>query len=134
MYDAVKYALNKAVPVIVFNAGLDYATSLGLTRVLQNDIEAGIELGQELSKRNYSRPLVVQIASFDQRASDRRIIGLQKSLGAVPDILKISERRNNTVTPEQHVRETFLSKQQQYDSVISIGGAVSSISIAIPPL
>lgn len=115
----------------MFNSGLDYAKKLGLTRVLQDDIEAGIMLGQELYNANFSKPLTVQLSSLDDDTSKRRRLGIQQAIGHEPELLKISEVSNvsATNTPAQFVRDAFLSNPGAYDSIISLGGSVGLFSL-----
>lgn len=119
--------MSKNVPVIVFNSGLDYARKLGLTRVLQDDVEAGNLLGKELYNAKFSRPLAVQLSSLDDGTSERRRLGIQQAIGQAPGLLKIFEASNVTAvsTPAQFVRDAFLSNPVAYDSIISLGGSVS---------
>lgn len=110
----------------MFNSGLDYARKLGLTRVLQDDIEAGNMLGEELYKANFSKPLTVQLSSLDDDTSERRRLGIQQAIGHDPALLKVFEASNVSAmnTPVQFVRDAFLSNPGAYDSIISLGGSV----------
>ncbi|EPB87482.1 RGC/RGC protein kinase [Mucor circinelloides 1006PhL] len=125
VFEAIQYAVSKNVPVIVFNSGLDYARKLGLTRVLQDDVEAGNLLGKELYNAKFSRPLAVQLSSLDDGTSERRRLGIQQAIGQAPGLLKIFEASNVTAvsTPAQFVRDAFLSNPVAYDSIISLGGS-----------
>ncbi|KAL9558812.1 hypothetical protein MBANPS3_000712 [Mucor bainieri] len=125
VFKAIQYAISKHVPVIVFNAGLDYALQLGLTRVLQDDVEAGNLLGEELYNAKFSRPLAVQLSSLDSGTSERRRLGIQQAIGRAPALLEIYQDANITAvsTPAQFVRDAFLSNPGAYDSIVSLGGS-----------
>ncbi|KAI8644223.1 hypothetical protein BD408DRAFT_401184 [Parasitella parasitica] len=126
VFQAVEYAVAKNIPVIVFNTGLDYARQLGLTRVLQDDVEAGNMLGEELYNANFSKPLAVQLSSLDDYTSKRRRLGIEQAIGYSPTVLKIYEASNMSAVnrPVQLVRDAFLSNAGAYDSIISLGGSL----------
>lgn len=113
----------------MFNAGLDYALQLGLTRVLQDDVEAGNLLGEQLYNAHFSKPLAVQLSSLDNGTSERRRWGIQQAIGHAPALLNIYQDSNVTAasTPAQFVRDAFLSNPGAYDSIVSLGGSVSGI-------
>lgn len=125
MLGAIQYALDKQVPVIVFNSGLEYAKTLGLTRVLQDDMEAGMMIGENLSHGNFTRPLAVQIASFDERVSEHRRLGIQNALGNKPELLDLVESTNGSTTLDKVVQDLFLQSPGKFDSIVSLGGSVS---------
>lgn len=129
-YEAVRYAIEKKVPVIVFNSGLKYANMLGLTSVLQNNYEAGIMLGENIVKANGSKPLAVKLASMEDAMISSRLQGIiQALLGVVPEILEIPDTlANDTFAPNQKIIDTFISGD--YDSIISMGGSVSNCTMS----
>lgn len=111
------------MPVIVFNSGLEFAAEIGLNRVLQNDTEAGMILGQELRLRNYSNPLAVQLtSSIDNVVYNLRMNGISDALG-VEGIQRLALwNYNNTNQAIEQVESALL--EGNYDSVISLGGTV----------
>lgn len=125
MLGAIQYALDKKVPVIVFNSGLEYAKTLGLTRVLQDDMEAGLMIGENLAHGNFTRPLAVQLDSFDKRASEYRRLGIQNAIGRKPVLLDLVESGNPSTTLDRLVRDVFLQSPGAFDSIVSLGGSVS---------
>lgn len=127
-YEAVQYAIEKKVPVIVFNSGLKYANMLGLTSVLQNNYEAGLMLGENMVKANASKPLAVKLSTMEDSMNSLRLKGIiQSMLGVVPAILEIPDSlANGSSAPNQNIIDTFISGD--YDSIISMGGSVSKFS------
>ncbi|KAG2235247.1 hypothetical protein INT48_004714 [Thamnidium elegans] len=124
VFEAIQYANSKRVPIIVFNSGLEYAKSLGLARVMQDDVEAGLLIGQSIENVNFSRPLVVHLSNMDHKTINLRINGIQKAmLGKKLGVLNITETlTNSTFTPVQLISDTF--KNGLYDSIISLGGSM----------
>lgn len=128
VFEAAKYALEKNIPVMVFNTGLNYARELGLSRVLQEDDEAVSLLAHELKDRGYSKPLVLQLADLDDRAFEARFASLRSVFGEAPVLLPLIDY-NNTAQPMVRVRDTFLSNKT-FDCIISLGGSVSLVRIS----
>ncbi|KAI8997001.1 hypothetical protein BDB01DRAFT_13819 [Pilobolus umbonatus] len=124
VYEAVQYALKRKIPVIVFNSGSEYAQSLGLTRVLQDNYEAGVMIGTELSKRNILQPLIVQMDSLDKMTAENRIRGIKSAINSSPTILKLSEPFNNSsITMTKMITDHFYLNANMFDSIISLGGS-----------
>lgn len=123
VFEGAQYALDHNIPVLVFNTGLDYARRLGLTRVLQDDHEAGTMLGRELRSRGYTRPLVIQLTGLDNKAFIDRLESFSNAMQAKPVLLELREY-NNTAQPLVKVRDTFLTNGT-FDSVVSLGGSVN---------
>lgn len=125
VFEAIQYAHSKHVPVIVFNSGLDYAKNLGLARVMQDDFEAGLLLGQQIQLQNFSRPLAVHLSNMGKNTVNLRINGIQKAiLGNEIGVLNLTETlTNSTFTPTRLITDKF--KNGYYDSIISLGGSVS---------
>ncbi|KAI8391178.1 uncharacterized protein BYT42DRAFT_602084 [Radiomyces spectabilis] len=124
VFEAVEYALRKNVPVIVFNTGLEYAQRLGLTRVLQDDAEAGQKLASELVRRGYNRPLVIRLATLDQKTFESRMNGIRAVMRSEPDVLSLP-LFNNTLQPIMQIKQA-VSSNNTYDSVVSLGGSVAA--------
>lgn len=125
-FEAIQYALSKKVPLIVFNSGLQYAQQLGLARVLQDDQEAGLMLGEKIyANGKFTKLLVVQLANMEEGISYLRMKGITSAIGReAAGVLKIADNTvNSTFNPAHLVSETFL--KGAYDSVISLGGSVS---------
>ena len=123
IYDAVKEATKTGIPIIVFNTGMEYAQKLGLMRVLQSDRESAEMMANELKRRNYTRPLAVQITSsgnLDERTFSNRANGITQYLGQPIDILSVTNDFEKAVND---VENTFSSGS--YDSIISLGGLVT---------
>ncbi|KAI8146513.1 hypothetical protein BJV82DRAFT_710612 [Fennellomyces sp. T-0311] len=124
IFEATQYALDSNIPVLVFNTGLQYAQRLGLTRILQDDHEAATMLGQELRKRGYSKPLVIQLSGLDNQTFENRFAGLRDAIDGEPALLPLHDY-NNTAQPLVKVRDTFLSNGT-FDSVVSLGGSIGA--------
>lgn len=122
VYEGAQYALDHNIPVLVFNTGLDYARKLGLTRILQDDHEAGTMLGRELRSRGYSKPLVIQLTALDNKAFATRLESFTNAVQSRPTLLELQEY-NNTAQPMIKVRDTFLTNGT-FDSIVSLGGSV----------
>lgn len=125
VYQAVEHAMSKNVPVIVFNSGLQYAQQLGLTRVMQDDVEAGNMLARALHNRNYSRPLCIHISSqndLDQPVIDNRVQGITSVFGATPTMMTVY-KNDNQQQAINTIRQSL--KSNEFDSVIAMGGTVS---------
>lgn len=131
VYKSIQYAISKNVPVIVFNSGLEYAKTLGLTRVMQDDFEAGLLIGQHILKGNFTKPLAVQFSSMEKESSTQRLNGFQQAMSRKEmDVLKITDNvTNSTFTPAQLIADTF--RNGKYDSIVSLGGSVSSSSFSL---
>ncbi|KAG0191348.1 hypothetical protein DFQ28_000361 [Apophysomyces sp. BC1034] len=121
---AIHYALQKNVPIIVFNTGLEYAQQLGLTRVLQDDEEAGLILGQELKRRGYSRPLAVQFPGLDDSSCRQRLMGIRRVIQNDPFVLSLSDY-GTFAQPVAEIRNYFIANSS-FDSLISLGGSITS--------
>lgn len=120
-YEAVKYAVQMKIPVIVFNSGLKYANRLGLTSVLQNNFDAGVMLGENMVKANVTKPLAIKLNTMEDGASNLRLQGITQSMmGIVPGILEISD--NSSYAPTKSIVDTYINGG--YDSIISLGGSV----------
>ncbi|KAF7727728.1 hypothetical protein EC973_007187 [Apophysomyces ossiformis] len=124
LLDAIHYALAKNVPIIVFNTGLDYAKALGLTRVLQDDEEAGLMLGQELRRRGYTRPLAVQFPGLDNASCQLRLSGIRRVIQNEPSVLSLSDY-GTFAQPVAEIRDYFLANSS-FDSLVSLGGSITS--------
>ncbi|ORY98558.1 hypothetical protein BCR43DRAFT_543258 [Syncephalastrum racemosum] len=122
VFEAAKYALEKNIPVMVFNTGLNYAKELGLSRVLQEDDEAVTLLAHQLKARGYYKPLVLQLADLDDRAFEARYNSLRGVFGEAPVLLPLIDY-NNTAQPMVRVRDTFLANKT-YDCIVSLGGSI----------
>ncbi|KAI9470490.1 MAG: periplasmic binding protein domain-containing protein [Benjaminiella poitrasii] len=120
--EAIEYAMSKNIPVLVFNAGRIHAQKLGLTRVLQNNQQTGQFIARELHRRGYGRPLVVQISSFDDTTFDGRYIGISQVLGFTPQLLAATDYNNTKQSVAQVT--AHLKENQDFDSIISLGGSV----------
>lgn len=126
VYQAVQYAMSKNVPVIVFNSGLRYAQQLGLTRVMQDDYEAGRMLALELYNRHYSQPLCVHVSTqndLDLPVINYRIEGITSVFNSTPTLMR-AYKNDNRDEAIQKIRQALQSNQ--YDSIIAMGGAVSN--------
>ncbi|KAI8092857.1 uncharacterized protein BX664DRAFT_96027 [Halteromyces radiatus] len=120
VFEAAQYALERNVPMLVFNVGQDYASQLGLTRVLQDNIKGGEMLGKELFQRGYTRPLVIQFSQANDTACKERVTGIQSVMidwTSSPVIFK----DNSTLNPASEITRLF--NQGDYDSIISLSGA-----------
>lgn len=125
VYQAVEHAMSKNVPVIVFNSGLQYAQQLGLTRVMQDDVEAGHMLARALYNRNYTRPLCVHISSqndLDQPVIDNRVQGITSVFGSTPTMMTVY-KNDNQQQALNTIRQSLMSNE--FDSIIAMGGTVS---------
>ena len=122
VFETIKEAVEDGMHVIVFNTGLEYAKQLGLTRVLQPDNKSSEMLAQELKRRNYSRPLAVQITSsnspLDDNTFNARADGLSTLLNHTIDVISVKEADPSTVVSKALLKGN-------YDSVVSLGGMVS---------
>ncbi|KAI8968049.1 hypothetical protein BDF20DRAFT_205332 [Mycotypha africana] len=119
--EAVKYAISKNIPVLVYSAGLEYAEQLGLTRILLRNRDSGYEIARELLRRGYTNPLVIQISTIDDVTFGSRLLGIGDVFGKQPDLLVISDE-NDTIQSINTLTD-HLIKNTQYDSVISLGGS-----------
>jgi DNA-binding LacI/PurR family transcriptional regulator len=124
VYHSIKKAVQANIPVIVFNSGLKYAESLGLTRILQNDEHAGSIMGEELKKRNCSKPLLVKMSSLEKATSEERILGLSHILGDPLSFIEIKET-DNLASQINAVKNAVLASKESFDSIISLGGSVT---------
>lgn len=122
VFEAAQYARERQVPMIVFNVGQEYASQLGLTRVLQDDQKGGEILGQALSQRGYARPLIVQFAQSNDTACKDRVAGLHRTMAVASKPIMLQDN-NSTVNPANEI--TRMYQQGDYDSIISLSGAVS---------
>jgi DNA-binding LacI/PurR family transcriptional regulator len=114
--------MSKNIPVIVFNAGLEYAEQLGLTRVLMKNRETGSYVGNELLRRGFKYPLIIQTSHFKDTSFNNRYQGITDALGYRPSLFNI-EDYNNTARSIAQVRDLYLNSTQ-YDSIVSLGGVV----------
>lgn len=121
VFDAAKYALNKNIPMIVFNTGKDYATQLGLTRVLIDDKNGGELLGQQLYDKGFRSPLIFQSSNPEDMASKERLLGIQNTMKifTTPIFIKLN---NNTIDPATEIKQLF--QKGNHDSIISLSGSV----------
>ncbi|KAI7874924.1 hypothetical protein K492DRAFT_211261 [Lichtheimia hyalospora FSU 10163] len=122
VYRAVQHAMSKNVPVIVFNSGLEYAQKLGLTRVMQDDFEAGHMLMSALYERNYSRPLCLHVSSqhdLDKPIIDLRIQGITSIIGTTPNLTTV-QSNDNPDAAIKTIRESL--QNNEFDSIIALGG------------
>jgi hypothetical protein len=110
---------------------LEYAKTLGLTSVLQDDMEAGLMIGENLAYGNFTRPLAVQLKSFDKRASEYRRLGIQNAIGRRPALLDLVESANSSSSLDKLVRDVFLQSPGAFDSIVSLGGSVSVLKSLI---
>ncbi|KAI7847844.1 hypothetical protein BDC45DRAFT_336886 [Circinella umbellata] len=120
IYETVKEATKTGIPIIVFNTGMEYAQKLGLIRVLQSDKKSAETMANELKRRNYTRPLAVQITSsrdLDEKTFSTRANGISQYLGRPIDILSVTTDFDKALI---EVENTFSSGS--YDSIISLGG------------
>ncbi|KAI8636414.1 periplasmic binding protein-like I [Parasitella parasitica] len=119
---AVRYAMSHNIPVIVYNAGLEYAKQLGLTRVMLHNYESGQLVGQELLKRGYSRPLVLQMANIPDISFTSRYDGVSEAIGMEPELIAISNINDTQKSITQLA--AYLEGHDTFDSVVSLGGSV----------
>lgn len=122
MLDAVQYAMSNNIPVIVYNTGLVYAKQLGLTRVMLENYETGKFVGEELLKRGYSKPLILQISNIQDISFSSRYDGVSETLGFKPELMAISDSNDTQKAIAQ--LENYLQGHDTFDSVISLGGSV----------
>lgn len=108
---------------MVFNTGAKYARKLGLTSVLQDNSEAGVYLANELTQRGYRTPLIVQLSRFPDSSLERRYNGISEVLGTRPALLNITNYNNTRDSVDQVIN--ILKSHPEYDSILSLGGAVS---------
>ncbi|KAI9275752.1 hypothetical protein BDA99DRAFT_601329 [Phascolomyces articulosus] len=119
VFKAVQEAQKSGIPIIVYNVGMEYAKTLGLSRVLQSDRQSSEMMATELKRRNCSRPLGVQITSsgsLDEQTFGARARGISQFLGHAIDVLSVYNM-NNAV---DDVVQAF--DNGTYDSLISLGG------------
>ncbi|ORZ20482.1 hypothetical protein BCR42DRAFT_434868 [Absidia repens] len=121
VFEAAQYALERHVPMIVFNVGQDYASQLGLTRVLQDDKKGGELLGQELQQRGYANPLIVQFAQSNDTACQDRIEGLQSVMTDTHHTPVMLHDNNSTLSPSAEIIRIY--QEGDYDSIVSLSGA-----------
>ena len=114
--------MSNNIPVIVYNTGLAYAEELGLTRVMLKNYETGKFVGEELLKRGYSRPLILQISNIQDISFSSRYDGVSETLGFKPELMTISDS-NDTQKAITQLRN-YLQDHDIFDSVISLGGSV----------
>ncbi|CAO3621699.1 unnamed protein product [Cunninghamella blakesleeana] len=122
VFDAAKYALSQNIPMIVFNTGKEYATQLGLTRVLMDDKKGGELLGQQLYDKGFRSPLIFQTSHPEDVASKERLLGIQNTMKTIttPIFIKLN---NYTIDPATEIKQLF--QKENHDSIISLSGSNS---------
>lgn len=111
------------MPVVVYNVGQEEAENLNLTRIILNNQEAGKFLGKELLNRGYTKPILVRFDNVDETTTDIRYAGICEALGSEPDFFTVFNYNDTHAAAEK--LKTELTDTAKYDSIISMGGAVS---------
>ncbi|KAI8335894.1 hypothetical protein BC941DRAFT_429688 [Chlamydoabsidia padenii] len=124
VYEAVKYAKSKGVPVVVYDTGEHYSYQLGLTRVLQSDWDVGVMVAQQLIKDGYNKPLAISHIENLVNETYARLDAITKTLHPNGSQVTLLRPTDSSSTTLKRVQEYFLSGQ--FDSLVSLGGMTSS--------
>jgi DNA-binding LacI/PurR family transcriptional regulator len=122
----IQYAMSKNISVLVINSGMQYARELGLTRIMQNNYEGGKYVGDELVQRGYSKPVILHISTVSETTFDTRVRNISDAIGSRPDTLAITDFIN-TEQSTQDIITQLTASNATYDSIISLGGDVSTL-------
>jgi simple sugar transport system substrate-binding protein len=122
----VRKAVNKGIPVVLLNAGLDVWEKLGaLNYVGQTEFEAGVEAGKRMADAGVKSALCINhqqgVSTLDQRCG-----GFDKGLGGSVKQVAVN---GNDPTAAQNGIETALKQNPDVEGMLTLGpqGAIPGL-------
>jgi simple sugar transport system substrate-binding protein len=114
----VREAVNKGIPVVMFNAGLDVREELGaLTYIGQTEYQAGVEAGERMAEEGVKNALCINHQQ-GQTALDQRCSGFEEGLGATVKQVAVD---GSDPTAIRNGIETALRQNPDVDGLLTLG-------------
>ncbi|WP_273847381.1 sugar ABC transporter substrate-binding protein [Rubrobacter calidifluminis] len=114
----IRKAVNKGIPVVLFNAGLDHWKQLGaLTYFGQTEYEAGVEAGKRMAQAGVKSALVINHQQ-GQLTLETRYRGVKKGLGGSVKEVAVD---GSDPTAMRNGTASALKQNPDVDGLITLG-------------
>src|SRR6476620_10261580 len=126
MAPAVKYALDKGIPVVAFNSGFDNFKAMGLQEYFGQDEKlAGVAAGERLQKDG-AKKIVCVIQEQGQVALESRCAGVREGFKGQSEILNVNSKDMPSV---ESTITAKLQSDPSIDHIVALGAPIALTAV-----